>query len=195
VTDWNEPDSHASLKPWILIDPLTLFQAAMLIFGRDPSHELTGRPQGYVPIATAMKQAIERGELQAQRTVDPYWGTSFCSLEAEDKTFVRQADMQDWLEKIGQREAFFFLTDPDHWPNANGKVPAVTDKPLDTRERTTLLRMIRALDVMAALPSRGASSSVQKQLQEIGFTGGPGDSTIRKVLEQARALEPDSKPQ
>jgi hypothetical protein len=151
MTDWNQPDSLTALRPWLLIDPLTIFQATMLIFGRDPSHEITGRPTGYTPIATAIKQAIERGELPAQRPVDPYWGNSFYSLDAEDKTFLRQADMRDWLEKIGQREAFFFLTDPEHWPNAIGKAPAVTDKPLDTRERTTLLTIIGALAGVANL--------------------------------------------
>lgn len=194
VTDWNKPNSYASLKPWILIDSLTLFQAVMLIFGRDPSYETTGRPEGYVPIATAMKQAIERGELPAQRTVDPYWGNCFYSLEVEDKTFVRQADIRDWLEKIGQREAFFFLTDPGHWPNANGGVPTVTDKPPDTRERTNMLRIIRALAVMANLPDRGAVGSVEMQLQKLGFQA-PKEATIRKLLADARVQEPDSKPQ
>lgn len=189
MTDWNQPDSLTALRPWLLIDPLTIFQATMLIFGRDPSHEITGQPRGYTPIATAMKQAIERRELPAQRTVDPYWGNSFYSLEAEDKTFVRQADMRNWLEKIGQREAFFFLTDPDHWPNANEKVPAVTDKPLVTRERTSLLAIIRALSVMAKLPERGATASVERQLQELKFDT-PKEATIRDLLREARELQP-----
>ena len=66
---------------------------------------------------------------------------------------------------------------------------------LDPRERSTLLRIIRALDSMAKLPERGAASSVLLQLQTLGFTKGPGDSVIREKIDQARALEPDGNPQ
>ena len=63
--------------------------------------------------------------------------------------------------------------------------------PIDSRERTSLLRVIRALSVMAKLPDRGAAASVEKQLQELGFTG-PKDATIRSALSDAHALEPDA---
>ncbi len=192
MTDWNQPDSLAALRPWLLIDPLTIFQATMLIFGRDPSHEITGRPSGYVPIATAMKQAIERGELSAIRSNNPLEGRAF-GLDEDDKTSVRQADVRQWLNAINHNSAFFFLTNPDHWPNARGEVPSVTDKPLALRERGTLLRIIRALDVMVKLPPKGAASSVERQLQEIGFDS-PKESTIRNLLAEARALEPDKNP-
>ncbi len=64
------------------------------------------------------------------------------------------------------------------------------DVPIDTRVHTNLLRMIRALDVMATLPAHGATGSVENQLQELGFTG-PREATIRKILTEARALEAD----
>ncbi len=150
MTDWNQPDSLGALRPWLLIDPMTIYQATMLIFGRDPSHEITGRPNGYVPIATAMKQAIERGELPAIRSNNPLEGRAF-GLDEEDKTSVRQADVRQWLNAINHNSAFFFLTDPGHWPNAIGKAAAVTNKPLDARERTTLLTIIGALAAAANL--------------------------------------------
>ena len=65
-------------------------------------------------------------------------------------------------------------------------------KPLDPRERTSLLRIIRALDVMAALPDRGAATSIEAQLQQMGFDG-PKDSAIRSAIEAARALAPSNK--
>lgn len=74
---------------------------------------------------------------------------------------------------------------------ARGEIP---EKPMDERERTTLLRIIRALGAMSKLPGRGASSAVQKQLQILGFQA-PGEATVRKKLEEARALEPDNKAQ
>ncbi|MGH8110460.1 MAG: hypothetical protein ACREPL_00745 [Rhodanobacteraceae bacterium] len=67
-------------------------------------------------------------------------------------------------------------------------------KPLDARERANALRVIRALAVMANMPDRGAAPSIEKQLQVLGFNG-PRDATIRKLLGEARALEPDDKPQ
>lgn len=69
--------------------------------------------------------------------------------------------------------------------------PLPEEKPLAPRERGSLLRVIRALDVMAKLPERGAAVGLLHQLEQLGFTSGPGDTTIRKTLEQARALEPD----
>lgn len=45
---------------------------------------------------------------------------------------------------------------------------------------------------MAKLPARGATTSVEAQLQQLRFDG-PREATIRKLLEQARALEPDNR--
>jgi hypothetical protein len=66
-----------------------------------------------------------------------------------------------------------------------------TTKPLDERERTSLLRIIRALEVMAKLPLRGSATPIATQLQHLGFAK-PGEATIRKLIEQARTLEPDN---
>ncbi len=166
----------------------------MLIFGRDPSHELTGQPRGYVPIMTALKQAIERGEVPAKRTPNLFEGRNY-SLDAEDKAFVMQADVRHWLESINHNDAFFFLAEPDAWPNKSGTPPKHArdaDKPLDARERISLLRIIRALDVMAKLPDRGAAPCIEMQLQQLGFNS-PRDSAIRSAIHEARALEPDNK--
>ena len=74
-----------------------------------------------------------------------------------------------------------------------GGTDALIEKPLEERERASLLRIIRALEVMAKLPPRGAATSIEAQLQKLGFSK-PSEATIRKVIEQARALEPN-KPQ
>lgn len=62
------------------------------------------------------------------------------------------------------------------------------DCPMTTRERNSLLRIIRALDVMAKLPERGAASSIVAQLQALGCSS-PGEATIRKLLSDARQME------
>lgn len=89
------------------------------------------------------------------------------------------------------------FTFPEEFPTTIGEAKPWTvpdNKPLDTRTRTTLLRVIRALDVMAKLPTRGAATSIEMQLQTLGFDG-PKDATIRNLLDEARALEPDKKAQ
>lgn len=58
------------------------------------------------------------------------------------------------------------------------------------RERASMLRIIRALGVMAKLPERGASASVEWQLQELGFAS-PKEATIRALLREAAALRSD----
>ena len=61
---------------------------------------------------------------------------------------------------------------------------------IDPRKEKSLLRIVRALDVMANLPQRGAATSIQLQLEKLGFSG-PNDDTIQKILKEARALLPD----
>jgi hypothetical protein len=73
------------------------------------------------------------------------------------------------------------------------EVPAADTKkgkPIDLRERANLLRIIRALSAMAGLPDRGATASIAKQLEELGFLK-PEEATIRKFISEARNLEPD----
>lgn len=64
---------------------------------------------------------------------------------------------------------------------------------LGARERNNMLRIVRALSEMARLPEKGAAPSVEIQLQELGFTS-PKEETIRKVLGEAKGLEPDENP-
>jgi len=137
---------------------------------------------------TALRQAIERREVPALQTRDTTNG-GFFGLNHEDLALVTQADVRQWLRTINHSNAFFFLTNPDHWPDANGKVSAVNDKPLNARERTSLLAIIRALSVMAKLPERGATAAVERQLQELTFES-PKEATIRDLLREARELQP-----
>lgn len=92
------------------------------------------------------------------------------------------------------KELVFLATDVDAMAAGNIQpVPQQKDDgTLASRERTTLLKIIRALDVMAKLPVRGAAASVERQLQELGFDG-PKDATIRSVLKDARDLDTDAR--
>jgi hypothetical protein len=105
---------------------------------------------------------------------------------------VKLTEFRAWGESLPAPFTF-----PDEFPkvaNAEPTAPVATkttqDKPMATKERNSLLRIIRALDVMAELPDRGPASCIVLQLQQLGFSG-PSDDTIRKVIIDARALEKD----
>lgn len=96
------------------------------------------------------------------------WRTVYEQERIEhDKTQANLAEVQRRLEESRQSEVA---------------------RPLVGRERTNLLRIICALDVMAELPDRGAATSVEKQLEELGFDE-PKEATIRKALDEARKLK------
>lgn len=61
---------------------------------------------------------------------------------------------------------------------------------IDSRERTTLLRIIRALSEMAKLPEKGYSTSIVTQLEMLGFNS-PGDAAVSKKIKESRNLDPD----
>lgn len=66
---------------------------------------------------------------------------------------------------------------------------APKQRDVDTRERVSLLAMIRALSVMAKAEGRGATASIERQLQELGFDS-PKERTIREFLKEACELQP-----
>lgn len=68
-----------------------------------------------------------------------------------------------------------------------GNASPATGNELQPREKNNLLRIIRALDAIAQLPERGAASSIQKQLELLGFDA-PSETTIRNVIAEARKL-------
>lgn len=66
---------------------------------------------------------------------------------------------------------------------------SASNKELRTRERSTLLTIIRGLSAMASVDRRGAASAVEKQLEELGFQS-PKGQTIRDALKAAFEIEP-----
>lgn len=98
---------------------------------------------------------------------------------------VPRAALVEWLRLQGPLPRFF-AEDEQAGPGAP------EEKPLGTRERKNLLRIIRALDVMADLPVRGAAVSVAKQLVLLGFDS-PKEGAVGRVLVSARELSQDEK--
>lgn len=125
----------------------------------------------------------------------------------DDRYFVTLKALRSWGERLpeplsfpkafpnGAQELFEAEHQRESEPRPHGDWErSDADKSLDVRERTSLLRIIRALDAMAGLPMRGPSTSVEIQLQTLGFDS-PKEATIRKAIEEARSLDPDRNPQ
>jgi hypothetical protein len=189
-----EAEEAKALMGWLLVESLSLDEAVSLAVGRVP---ILGRPfpPTFTPLFKAAESAVENGQLMPSnvwksRTSSRYYDNDYIEPQ------VTQANFRAWLEKALperlQSGAFFFLREPSSWSNV-AEAEDRTEKPLASRERNTLLRIIRALTEMAKLPRRGATASVEAQLQMMGF-GNPKEATIRRLLVEARALETDSKP-
>lgn len=111
---------------------------------------------------------------------------------SDSGTAVKLPEFRAWGESLAHPFTF-----PDEFPRAatpEHAAPVASkpsqDKSMTTKERNTLLRIIRALDVMAKLPDRGPATSIVEQLQQLGFRS-PIDDTVRKVINEARGLEKD----
>jgi hypothetical protein len=211
---FNQPRAVADISYWGKMALWTLDEAIALSLGKNPSvvnwSAVNGDSDSYILAALQnspfRREYVRRRQLTSRAAAahelsDPIKPEAFVawSLNVFDSV---PAELIEQVRAMGKRIADLHVltkrvVELEAQLSAYGKAAPASDldKPLDTRERTTLLRIIRALDVMASLPNRGAASSVQKQLEEIGFTSGPGNTTIRKTLEQARALDPDSKSQ
>jgi hypothetical protein len=116
----------------------------------------------------------------------PAW--DFALKEPSSYYLPSTENLADWLPCPSFLDAYIRTGDIDALEARTSATP------LDVRERTSLLRVIRALDTIADLPRRGATAAVEARLQTLGFDK-PREATIRKILEEARALEPDQKPQ
>ena len=188
------PTETEELLAWLLVNPLKLEDAVSLAVGRAPIFG-SPHPRTFTPLLKAAEAALEAGDLKPangwmNRKARRHYSTDYIEPE------VDQAVFRAWLEKalpVQLRDgAFFFLLEPGTWPTAGQDKPP-KEKPFDGRERNTLLRIVRALDAMAHLPARGPTAAVQRQLETLGFNN-PKEAAIRRLLEEARALEPDTKP-
>ena len=159
--------------------------------GGEGFHDLQQKQQVRLDLA---RSHIHTGGLKVQHRMIP---SPDFPWSGEDY-FVTLADFRAWGEQLPHPLDF-----PKEFPSTPkpqigeptiATASEVAEKPLDVRERTSLLRIIRALDAMAKLPVRGWAGSVERQLEQLGFDG-PRDATIRQVVEAARAMEPDRKPQ
>lgn len=106
------------------------------------------------------------------------------NIRCDDEEMPRGA-YEGGIVVLGHIELTEHVHQPVPQPLADG-----VEKPQDPRERTSMLRIIRALIKMAELPDKGATAGVEAQLQQLGFTS-PKEAAVRKLLKEARTLQPD----
>lgn len=85
-------------------------------------------------------------------------------------------------------QLWFRCDDVAGFANQSDALKVFEEKPLGSRERNNLLRVVRALAEMYKLPAKGYAESIRSQLEALDMQV-PSDDTIRKVVEEARALD------
>lgn len=215
---FNQPQVRADFDHWAKLDYWTLEEGVALCFGKSPKAVTRKSIESVRDVSPFAKQFMDALEIAARaramdQIADPNIPGFFIAwakrmelpFPAELEALVaKRTPIMDWQASCEQWQA-----NSQQWQQAHGSAIARIaeleqqvsaaratasdrDMPLDARERKNMLRVIRALENMATLPARGAATSVEAQLQQLGFDG-PREATIRKLLDQARALEPDNR--
>ncbi|WP_298192058.1 hypothetical protein [Metallibacterium sp.] len=192
-------DFSAISRDWLHHSGLTLREAAHILCNREPK-VLGWATDDVRALRSLIEQDVHAGKLKTlaiyvgglgnERQIDQTALLPDDQLSFERST-VEVKELQRWCEQIDRPHPWQVAQQKDSSPELSS-VP--DERPLDPRERTSLLRIIRALGVMANLKARGAATPIVRQLQELGFDG-PHEATIRQVLDQARGLEAEKKPQ
>lgn len=116
-----------SMDYWRLCDELSVFQAALLVIGEDPSTEnayaenwdLHKRPPGYEAAKTAIQNALRKGTLKGK--IIPFYDTDIngnvCgeipeSLDVKESR-VDVDSLRVWLRSRGIQTGFFFPDSTD----------------------------------------------------------------------------------
>lgn len=162
--------------------------------------ELERFVDGYIPnsidpfelVAMLTQRAFELARIEATEQGTYHWPIVAGIYGLQSRLEQQLNGETNDSKKVVLRETLDEIENVLAGSGAPEKPDADVDKPMDSRERTTLLRMIRALEVIAKLPERNAASMIEKRSSSLGFTG-PGADTIRGKLTEARALPRDKK--
>lgn len=199
--------SEPNWKHWNNLAHVELGDAIELSVGVEPNSLGSGRTDRFTPPditdlrqEIASRYRIAESHIRLGRLSPSFKDLSLPFFGSGDKIYVELGTLRRWGESLPEP-----LTFPESFPRSDpsprrpsdgtcaGQSTSKTRDALDSRGRTSLLRIIRAMDAMLGLPARGASGSVEMQLQKLGFDG-PKEATIRRAIEEARALDPDRKP-
>lgn len=208
---FNQPQARADFSHWAKLDYWTLEEGVALCFGRSPkfvTKKSVESDREVSPFARQFMDALEiatraRAMNQIQdsnlpgffiawaKRMDLPFPTELEALVAKRAPIMDwQTACEQWQEAYGKATAR--VAELEQELAAARVVAPDQATSVDARERKNMLRVIRALEGMAKLPARGATTSVEAQLQQLGFDG-PKEATIRKLLDQARALEADNR--
>jgi len=204
---FNEPHARADFHKWGTMAYWTIDESIALWSGKEPSVVTWERVKSLTEISSFAKQFADRREIANRAALVNEIGTSnypstFIAWanrigppfpEELVAKVVERGSIADWHTLYDQQCAEHartraILAEAEKQIQELQAKPGEVTKPLEGRERSNLLRIISALGAMAKLPERGAATSVEKQLEELGFDE-PKEATIRKVLDEARKLK------
>lgn len=99
---------------WALCPTFSIVQAAFLFCGKDPSnidsqseHQSKYHPIGYIPVKTALFNAVKSGRLEAQKSFD-YYGEDGMQGELNIfETQIARGDLDEFFDNGGVTGQFF----------------------------------------------------------------------------------------
>lgn len=174
-----KPPTEADWEPWARKDLWSQNELCQLCAGLLPgTPNRTDNEQVLIQAAT---EAIARGTLS--KTL------AFVSRDDTDTAAVMYGTARHYVPVVAAEWAAprFDAFPASLLDAARKRAPKAALLRADTR--TNLLRIIRALNERAAMDA----PTVAQMIESLGFTG-PGDDTVRKVLDESKALIPDSAP-
>lgn len=170
---------------WRNLATVTLKEAIALSLDLEPVNTDAGSSEFHTRLSIAINHIESRG-LRARSSGGGAWGG------VEHRVIL--ADFRAWGEALS--EPFIF---PDQFPRADpvvsetfGPIGEPKEAPMRSDARENLLRVIRALYEKANFRDHEAVSDVVQMLESLGFNG-PKEDTVRKLLKEARDMQPDTK--
>jgi hypothetical protein len=177
--------SEPKWKHWNNLAHVELEAAIELSVGVEPNSLGRGRTDRFTPpdVAELRREIGSRYRIAESHSREGRLSPSFKDLAlpffgSGDKLYVKLGTLRRWGESLPEPLTFpelFPRSDPPPQQTSSGtRTGQARIEPgdnLDSRGRTSLLRIIRAMDAMLKLPERGASGSIEAQLQKLGFDG------------------------
>ncbi|PND30506.1 hypothetical protein C1I89_29450 [Achromobacter pulmonis] len=145
-------------------------------------HEANGAPAKFdVSADPSSLPSAELREVYARTITEGRRDSAYTdTMLVTRNPMFRREDIEKWLGLIGWKEAHYFVTQEER-----------QEKPLASRERETLLKLVISMAVVgyrydSTGKRSGAVSEITKDVESLGLS--VSDETVRKYLKEASGL-------
>lgn len=188
---FHQPNASADLDYWIKIARWTLEEGVALSFGKNPAvvnwEAIDGSGESYVRsdlLQSPFRREYARRRLQVSR--------ASAASELDDP--IKPLVFVNWAVRNFSEVDRGLLQAAEAWqkvvmPDPVGDV-VKKERPLQTRERNNLLRVVRALckEAKIDLDKKGVSAVLEAVVTTAGFDG-PKERALRDIVKQAREVD------